>query len=358
MASALSQPVSPVTETPAEELMESLQEVVLPDELERVLSREGPTGYIGIEPSGLLTTAQAFQIVRTVTLLHKAGVHMTVLLADWHAYINDKLGTDLPRIKRCGAYLQAVFEAMGVDPAMTRYVWASDFAKDDGYWELVVRTLKASTLNRIKRTLTIMGREEDESELDASKIIYPAMQVSDIYYLDVDIALGGMDQRKAHMLCRDVASKVGKPVKSPVALHFALLPALTGGSVKDDPVAAKMSKSKPDSALLIHDTPEDIERKMKKAYCPAGELEDNPVTELCRLIIMPHMGELTIKRPEKWGGDMHFTSYDMLAESFESGQLHPADLKTAVAEALAELQRPVRERFEKDPIHEEFVVVQ
>ncbi|MCK4970417.1 MAG: tyrosine--tRNA ligase, partial [Thermoplasmata archaeon] len=208
--------MSPVTEDTTEELMAAMQEVVMPDELEQVLSSGGTTGYIGIEPSGLLTTAQAFQIVRSVTLLHKAGVHMTVLLADWHAYINDKLGTDMDRIKRCGAYLQAAFETMGVDPEMTNYVYASEFAKDVDYWELVVRTLKASSLNRIKRALTIMGREEDESELDSSKIIYPAMQVSDIYYLDVDIALGGMDQRKAHMLCRDVAGKVGKPVKRPV----------------------------------------------------------------------------------------------------------------------------------------------
>lgn len=338
--------------------MASMQEVVLPEELERVLASESPTAYIGIEPSGLLTTAQAFQIARSVGLLHRAGVHVTVLLADWHAYINDKLGTDMDRIRRCGAYLQAAFEALGVDPAKTRYVYASEFAKDDDYWELVVRTLKASSLNRIKRALTIMGREEDESELDASKIIYPAMQVSDIYYLDVDIALGGMDQRKAHMLCRDVAGKVGRPVKSPVALHFALLPSLTGGSVRDDPVAAKMSKSRPESALLIHDTPDEIRAKLKKAYCPQGELEDNPVTELARLIVMPNKGELTVRRPEKWGGDMHFTSYDMLAESFESGQLHPADLKAAMADALAELQAPVRERFERDPIHEEFVVGQ
>ncbi len=333
-----------------------MQEVVQPDELEKMLSSGSATGYIGIEPSGLLTTAQAFQIARSIKLLHGAGVHMTVLLADWHAYINDKLGTDLPSIKRCGAYLQEAFTALGVDPGMTRYVFASEYAGDDNYWELVIRTLKASSLNRIKRALTIMGREEDESELDSSKIIYPAMQVSDIYYLDVDIALGGMDQRKAHMLCRDVAGKVGKDVKRPVALHFALLPSLTGGSVRDDPVTAKMSKSRPESALLIHDTPEEIHSKLKRAFCPAGELEDNPITELARLIVMPNAGELVVKRPEKWGGDMHFKNYDDLAESFESGQLHPADLKTAVANALAELQRPVRERFEGDPIHEEFAV--
>ena len=339
-----------------EALLSNMQEVVQPDELAKVLSSGPTTGYIGIEPSGQLTSAQAFQIARSLKLLHEAGVHMTVLLADWHAYINDKLGTDMDRIKRCGAYLQEAFTALGVDPEKTRYVYASEYAGDDTYWELVVRTLKATSLNRIRRALTIMGREEAESELDSSKIIYPAMQVSDIYYLDVDIALGGMDQRKAHMLCRDVASKIGKPVKRPVALHFALLPSLTGGSVKDDPVAAKMSKSRPDSALLIHDTPEEIRGKLQRAFCPAGELEDNPVTELARLIVMPHLGELVIKRPEKWGGDMHFTSYDDLAESFESGQLHPADLKGGVADALAELQRPVRERFEDDPIHEEFAV--
>jgi tyrosyl-tRNA synthetase len=343
----------------AETIVDSMQEVVQPDELERVLMSGSATGYIGIEPSGLLTTAQAFQIARSLKLLHAAGVHMTVLLADWHAYINDKLGTDLPRIKRCGEYLREAFTALGVDPGMTTYVYASDYAGDANYWELVVRTLKASSLNRIKRALTIMGREEDESELDSSKIIYPAMQVSDIYYLDVDIALGGMDQRKAHMLCRDVAGKVGRvgnDVKIPVALHFALLPALSGGSVRDDPVAAKMSKSRPESALLIHDTPGEIHGKLKRAFCPAGELEDNPVTELARLIVMPNTDKLVVKRPEKWGGDMHFTTYDDLAESFESGQLHPADLKTAVADALAELQRPVRERFEGDPTHEEFAV--
>ena len=117
--------MSPVTEDTTEELMAAMQEVVMPDELEQVLSSGGTTGYIGIEPSGLLTTAQAFQIVRSVTLLHKAGVHMTVLLADWHAYINDKLGTDMDRIKRCGAYLQTAFETMGVDPEMTNYVYAS-----------------------------------------------------------------------------------------------------------------------------------------------------------------------------------------------------------------------------------------
>jgi tyrosyl-tRNA synthetase len=339
-----------------EAMLSTMQEVVLPKELEEALGKASPTGYIGIEPSGLLTTGQAFQIANSMTMLHRAGVHMTVLLADWHAYINDKLGSDMDRIKRCGAYIQDSLTTLGVDPDMTRYVYASDYTGDPEYWELVIRTLKASSINRVKRALTIMGREEDEAELDSSKMIYPGMQVADIFYLDVDIALGGMDQRKAHMLCRDVVGKIGRPTKRPVAVHFFLLPGLQGGSLKDDPITAKMSKSKPDTAVLIHDSPEDLERKIKKAFCPQGELEGNPVTELARLVVMPGLGEMTIQRPEKWGGDMHFTSWTGLEESYVSGQLHPADLKAGVAEGLARLQAPVRERFEGDPILEEFKV--
>jgi tyrosyl-tRNA synthetase len=354
----------------AEDVMAAMQEVVVPEELERVLSLGGAKGYIGIEPSGLLTTGQAFQIARGLKLLNDAGVHMRVLLADWHAYINDKLGSDMERIRACGAYIQEALVAMGVDTDMTTYVYASEYMGDAGYWELVIRVSKASSLSRIKRALTIMGRGEDEA---ASKLIYPAMQVSDIYYMDLDIALGGMDQRKAHMLAREAATKVGKKVKSPVALHFALLPSLTGDRIRDErpviveengkqklqapahiSIDAKMSKSRPETAIFIHDSTEIIKSKLKGAFCPAGVVEGNPVTELARLIVLPLAGALEVKRPAKFGGDVSFDSWDALAQAYTSGALHPADLKTAVASGLAELQRPVREHFDRNPVHKRF----
>src|SRR5437016_1321312 len=95
----------------------------------------------------------------------------------------------------------------------------------------VIRVSKASTVARIRRALTIMGRKEEEADLDASMLIYPAMQVADIHWMDLDLALGGMDQRHAHMLYRDVAPKLGW--KQVVALHTPLLPALDGGGRMD-----------------------------------------------------------------------------------------------------------------------------
>jgi tyrosyl-tRNA synthetase len=183
-------------------------------------------------------------------------------------------------------------------------------------------------------------------DIDASMLIYPAMQVADIFQLDVDVALGGMDQRKAHMLARDVSEKLNW--KKVVALHTPLLAGLQGGG-RMDIVEAKMSKSNPENSIFIHDSPEDIKRKITKAYCPEGEINDNPVIDICRYIIFNRVDEIVISRPEKWGGDLHVENYSMLKEVFESGQLHPQDLKNATAKYLADVLDPVREYFEKNP---------
>ncbi len=115
-----------------------------------------------------------------------------------------------------------------------------------------------------------------------------------------------------------------------------------------DPLAAKMSKSDPDSGVFIHDSPADIERKIKKAFCPP-EVEDNPILEIAKLIIFPRTGSLTIQRPEKFGGPVAFGSYEELKARYLEGKLHPMDLKNGVAQALIEVLRPTREFFEKHP---------
>jgi tyrosyl-tRNA synthetase len=278
--------------------------------------------------------------------LLSCGFTVTVLLADWHAYLNDKLGSDIENIRVCGEYLKDCFYALGIESENLKFVYATDLLDTIDYWEKVLRISKKSSLSRIKRTLTIMGRKEDEVDMDASMLIYPAMQVADIFQLDVDVAYGGMDQRKAHMLARDVSEKLGW--KKVVAMHTPLLSGLTGGG-RMDPIEAKMSKSNPENSIFIHDTEEDIKRKIKKAYCPEGEIADNPILEICRYIIFNRVDELIISRPEKFGGNLEINSYDELAEVFESKKLHPQDLKNATAKYLSEILDPVRSYFEAHP---------
>ncbi len=328
------------------QLTANTEEIVTIQELQDVVKKQKPRAYIGFEPSG--TVHLGWKIcTNKINDFLASGFDVTILLADWHAYINDKLGGDLEKIKLCGKYMEDCFAAMGVDKSKVTFVYASDYVNDPQYWELVLRTAKASTVARVKRALDIMGRGEEEAEKDLSKLFYPAMQVSDIFYLNLDVAYGGMDQRHAHMLARDVAKKLNR--KPPVALHTPLLTGLQAGG-RMNPLEVKMSKSKPDSMISIHDNPENVQSKMKKAYCPEKQVDGNPVLEICKFVIFPELKEkvFLIARPEKFGGNLKFESYSALEQAFKEG-LHPLDLKNAAAQYINEILEPVHAYFEKHP---------
>ncbi|RLF74731.1 tyrosine--tRNA ligase, partial [Thermococci archaeon] len=245
------------------------------------------------------------------------------------------------------------------------FVLASEILERGDYWRTIIDISKNVTLARMMRSITIMGRQMGEA-IDFAKLIYPAMQVADIFYQGVNIAHAGMDQRKAHVIAREVAEKLkyhplvwdGKKVK-PVAVHHHLLLGLqeppkwpVGGEeeFKEIKGQMKMSKSKPYSAVFIHDTPEEIREKLRKAFCPAKEVNYNPVLDWAEHIIFrEEPAEFTIHRPAKFGGDVTYTTLEELKKDFAEGKLHPLDLKNAVAEYLIELLKPIREYFKKHP---------
>lgn len=329
-------------------IMRNVEEVVTDDELRELIeTKENPTAYIGFEPSGLVHMGWVM-VASKIKDLADAGFKVTILWADWHAYINDKLGGDLENIRTCARYMEDCFTALGVPEDKVEYLYASDLVSDVEYWESVIKVAKVTSLNRVRRAMTIMGRSEDEADVDASKIFYPILQATDIFCMDVDLAYAGMDQRRAHMLARDAADKLGW--RKPVALHTPLIPGLAGGN-RMDPVESKMSKSKPERNISIHDTPEEIKKKMRKAFCPTDrESEDtNPVLMLCRYIIFPRLGKFDIDRPEKFGGPVSYADYEELTEAYFGEELFPLDLKNGVADAISEILKPVGEKFEKEP---------
>jgi tyrosyl-tRNA synthetase len=325
-------------------------EVVTEGELRTLLeTNPKPTAYIGYEPSGFVHIGQMITASKIIDM-QKAGVEFIVFLADWHAMINDKLDGDMGNIRACGEYMRDCFVALGVDES-AKFVYASELIDKLEYWERFIRICKASSLMRLKRAMTIMGRSEDEADIDASKVMYPPMQVADIFQLDVDIAYSGMDQRRAHMLARDAAEKLGW--KKPIAVHTPLLMSLVGGT-RMDPVEAKMSKSSPDSAVFMHDSKEEVARKMKNAFCPP-ETEANPVLDMARLIIFPRLGALKVDRPAKYGGPIEFSSFEDLEKAYASKSLHAMDLKKGVSDSVNGLMEPVRSYFNSHPTNLEKV---
>ncbi|CAB49879.1 tyrosine--tRNA ligase [Pyrococcus abyssi] len=326
--------------------------------------------YIGFEISGYIHLGTGLMAGAKIADFQKAGIKTRIFLADWHSWINDKLGGDLEVIQEVALKyfkvgMEKSIEVMGGDPKKVEFVLASEILENGDYWQTVIDISKNVTLSRVMRSITIMGRQMGES-IDFAKLIYPMMQVADIFYQGVTIAHAGMDQRKAHVIAIEVAQKLkyhpivhnGEKLK-PVAVHHHLLlglqeppvwPITSEEQFKEIKAQMKMSKSKPYSAVFIHDSPEEIKQKLRKAFCPAREVNYNPVLDWAEHIIFrEEPTEFTIHRPAKFGGDVTYTTFEELKKDFAEGKLHPLDLKNAVAEYLIELLKPIREYFERHP---------
>ena len=312
-----------------------------------------PRHYIGFEISGKVHIGSGLMTALKIRDFMEAGVKPTIFLADYHAWINGKLGGDLEKIQEVAlGYFKHAFISLGLEEGKVDYVLASKLYDDD-YWKTVLDVGRNASINRILRTITIMGRRESEAT-NASSIFYPAMQAADIAKLDVQFAHAGMDQRKVHMLAREIFPKLGK--KKFAAVHGHLLPGLQGTSkmdvgkkISDDlMIDAKMSKSNPNSAIFISDSENEIKSKISKAFCPEKTVEGNPLIEYAEYLCMRGK-PLKIERPAKFGGDAEFATPAELKAAYSEGKLHPMDLKGAVAGELIKTLKPSRDYFEKNP---------
>jgi len=343
-------------------------ELLTDGELQRLLESGQPLRhYIGFEISGRIHIGHGLVCMAKVADFQRAGIRCHVLLADWHTWVNDKLGGDREVIRQValGYFadgLRAGLRCVGGDPDAVTFVLGSDlYHHNDDYWATLIEVSKHTTLARMQRSISIMGREEGDS-IDFAKLVYPPMQVADIFIQGINLAHAGMDQRKAHVIARDVALRLtvsplrgaqGELIK-PVAVHHDVIMGLSAptvpipeGAAKRELITAmKMSKSKPASAIFIHDDPETIARKVRKAYCPPGEVELNPVLDWVRALVFNiGGGPFEVGRRPENGGPVTFHDHAAVERAYLDGSLHPMDLKTALTAWLVDTLAPAREHF-------------
>ncbi|MFB3096614.1 MAG: tyrosine--tRNA ligase [Nitrosopumilaceae archaeon] len=323
-------------------LKDPTEEVVTSEELTNLLQTNNkPKHYVGIEVSGFLHLGSLILTGFKINDFIKAGVKCTVFLADWHTFINNKLGSNWETIRKVSKYYEDAFKLFcpGVEIVQGSELYES--RKD--YWSEVVQFSKHISLPRTMKTLTIMGRSEKE-KLDLAQLFYPPMQAVDIHAMDLDIVHAGIDQRKIHMLVRDTFPKL--KWKVPIAVHHRLLLGLSAPVEQDEEVFSKMSKSDPKSGILIHDSDEEISSKINKAWCEEGNIEKNPLLEISRHVIFHEFDEMNVERPEKFGGNVIYTEYSQLELDFGAKKLHPSDLKRTVANYLVKIISPIRNKLE------------
>ena len=307
--------------------------------------------YVGFEPSGKAHIGWKVISLQLKRML-EAKTNVLIFLADWHAWVNDKFGGNMEAIQVTAKYMEETFLALlgnpevGEGPGQVRFLWASKLMEDGDYWARVLRCSKGVTLARVRKTFTIMGRDESSSDNDLSRFYYPAMQAADIFELDIDVAIGGMDQRKAHMYMRDVAEKW--KWKKATCLHTPIISSLKSSGARMESFDHKMSKSDPNSALLLHDPVERIKKKMRKAYLDPED-DNSPIYELIQDIILPEFGKVVVTPNPKFGEPSTWESLEDFKSAVKDGSLHPLDAKFGVADGIASGLAEVSDHFEQNP---------
>lgn len=314
-------------------IREHTEEVVADDELEALFSeKKHPHAYMGFAPTGRMHAGHMIPI-RKISDFLEAGCKFTFLIADLHAYLDDNKSPWHLLDARFEAYKQStigILKAFGAPLERVEFVRGSDFEFERDYQENLLQMLGEVTLSRAQRAASEVVRFGDHPKLGG--FVYPFYQVEDVYALGADIALGGIDQRGIYMLGREMADKLDR--RKYVCVFTPLLPGLTG---------EKMSASVEASKIDLLDSPEQVERKLQGAYCPAGEKEGNGILSFLEHVVFAVRDEFVVDRPEKFGGPLEFGSYDELEKAFLSEQLHPLDLKNALAAVLNEFLAVVQE---------------
>jgi tyrosyl-tRNA synthetase len=308
----------------------NVEEVVTMEELKSLLeTNPHPRVYVGYEPSGNIHLGHMITVNKLIDC-QKAGFKVTVLLADLHAYLNRK-GT-MEEISKIADYNKKCFIALGLSEENTRFVLGSSYQLSPDYVTNVLKLACDTTLNRAKRSMDEVSRDADDPRV--SQMIYPLMQAMDIASLDVDVAAGGIDQRKIHMLARESLPQMG--FRSPICLHTPILLGLDGST--------KMSSSK-GNIISVDEPEESIKKKIDKSFCPIGVTENNPVLDLFKYHIFIKYDTIVIERPEKHGGNLEYASMDALRDDFGAKKVHPLDLKKAAAKYMNMIIEPVRNKF-------------
>lgn len=305
-------------------IKKNTEEIVTEEELKKLLkSKKKPVAYCGYEPNGPMHLGH-FVTITKLRDLEMAGFKIIILLADIHAMLNRKSEETIK--KEIDSWKKTI-KAIGIKAEI---VLGSSFQFSKDYQFDVMRSAQSMSINRGLRSMQEVARDIENATI--SQLWYPLMQVIDIKHLGADVALGGLEQRKIHMLGKDIENATNHPF---IAIHTPLITSLKGPG-------SKMSKSIPGSGISLTDSQEEIKKAISEAYCPEKIVKDNPILQINKLLIFPFLNSLEIKRPSKFGGNKEFKSYQDLETEYEQGKLHPLDLKNSTIQSLEEIIKPIR----------------
>ncbi|XP_054115077.1 tyrosine--tRNA ligase, cytoplasmic isoform X2 [Callithrix jacchus] len=325
---------APSPEEKLQLITRNLQEVLGEEKLKEILKERELKIYWGTATTGKPHVAYFVPMSKIADFL-KAGCEVTILFADLHAYLdNMKAPWELLelRVSYYENVIKAMLESIGVPLEKLKFIKGTDYQLSKEYTLDVYRLSSMVTQHDSKKAGAEVVKQVEHPLL--SGLLYPGLQALDEEYLKVDAQFGGIDQRKIFTFAEKYLPALGYSKR--VHLMNPMVPGLTG---------SKMSSSEEESKIDLLDRKEDVKKKLKKAFCEPGNVENNGLLSFIKHVLFPLKSEFVILRDEKWGGNKTYTVYMDLEKDFAAEVVHPGDLKNSVEVALNKLLDPIREKF-------------
>jgi len=329
----------PSTLTPDEKfqlITRNLQEFLGGDKLKEILKTRDINVYWGTATTGKPHIAYFVPISKLADFL-RAGCHVTILFADLHAYLdNMKAPWELLRLRTryYEEVIKAMLEAVNVPLEKLRFVRGTEYQLSEKYTLDVYRLAVMCTEHDAKKAGSEVVKQVGNPVLGG--LLYPGLQALDEEYLKVDAQFGGVDQRKIFTFAEKYLPMLGYEKR--IHLMNPMVPGLTGG---------KMSSSEANSKIDLLDSANAIKEKIHKAFCEEGNVEQNGLLAFLKMVWFPVTEKpFIISRPEKYGGNVTFTTYEEIETAFSKKEVWPGDLKNGVATAISTLTESIRKKFE------------
>ncbi|KAI9093040.1 tyrosyl-tRNA synthetase [Phlyctochytrium arcticum] len=322
----------------------NLQEVLGAEQIKKILDERDLKLYWGTAPTGRPHIGYFVPMTKIADFL-KAGCEVTVLLANLHAYL-DNMKAPWEQLEYRTKYYEAVIKgiltSIGVPIEKLKFVVGTEYQLTEKYTLDAYKLLAITTEHDAKKAGAEVVKQVASPFM--SGLVYPLLQALDEEHLGVDAQFGGVDQRKIFTFAEKYMPNLGYKKRS--HLMNPMVAGLRG---------SKMSASDPDSKVDILDDAKTVAKKIKGAFCEPGNVEDNPLLAFLKAVIFPVRSlagpyTFVISRPEKFGGDISFDSFEAVEAAFLDQSLHPMDLKSGVADAVNLLLEPIRESFKDEAL--------
>ncbi len=284
--------------------------------------------FSGIQPSGELTLGSYMGAIKNWVQMQDE-YDCIYCIVDMHAITVRQNPADLRRrsVQQLAQYL-----ACGLDPKKSIMFIQSHVPQHaELSWILGCYT----QFGELSRMTQFKQKSQQHAEnITAGLFTYPVLMAADILLYQADLVPVGADQKQHVELCRDIAQRFNGVYSETFKLPEPFIPKMGARIMSLGNPESKMSKSDPDGCVYLMDRPEDILRKFKKAVTDSeAAVRFDPAAK-------PGVSNLLTIYCTATGKTMEE------AEQTFSDQGYGV-FKPAVAEAVIERLRPIREEGER-----------